>query len=130
MKKNLKKINLNIYGNAQYQLETPRSPILDGDTSDQLPALVNITTGLPSQEYGVNICPIDEAPTRILSASHAANTKIETEKIAAASAEGQVAVLRKLIKSSGVYALSSVALPLIALVLSPFLTPRLLAPVR
>ena len=66
MKKNLKKINLNIYGNAQYQLETPRSPILDGDTYDQLPALVNITTGLPSQEYGENICPIDEAPTRIL----------------------------------------------------------------
>ena len=128
MKKNLKKINLNIYGNAQYQLETPRSPILDGDTYDQLPALVNITTGLPSQEYGENICPIDEAPTRILSASHAnhaANTKIETEKIAAASAEGQVAVLRKLIKSSGVYALSSVALPLIALVLSPFLTHNL-----
>src|SRR2546430_11493969 len=46
-------------------------------------------------------------------------------KIAAASAEGQVAVLRKLIKSSGVYALSSVALPLIALVLSPFLTHNL-----
>jgi O-antigen/teichoic acid export membrane protein len=37
-------------------------------------------------------------------------------------AEGQLAVLHKLVKSSGIYALSSVAIPLVSLVLAPFLT--------
>jgi O-antigen/teichoic acid export membrane protein len=40
-------------------------------------------------------------------------------------AEDQVSVLRKLIRSSGIYALSSVASPLISLVLAPFLTHNL-----
>lgn len=43
----------------------------------------------------------------------------------AADEEGQFVLLRKLVKSSGVYALSSIAVPLIGLVLSPFLTHHL-----
>lgn len=43
----------------------------------------------------------------------------------AGSAEGQLALLRNLVKSSGIYALASVAPPLIALALAPFLTHNL-----
>lgn len=47
------------------------------------------------------------------------------DETATAAEESQPALLRKLVKSSGVYALSSVAVPLIGLVLSPFLTNHL-----
>src|SRR5215467_10695559 len=41
------------------------------------------------------------------------------------SAQGYILVMRDLVKSSGIYAISSVASPLIALVLAPFLTHAL-----
>src|SRR3989440_5175811 len=45
----------------------------------------------------------------------------------ATSAAGQSAVLLKLVKSSGIYALASAAAPLVSLVLAPFLTHHLSA---
>ncbi len=53
--------------------------------------------------------------------------EIEKKLRESSAVEGQIATIRKLIKSSGIYALSSVAVPLISLVLAPFLTHRLSA---
>src|SRR2546421_8189776 len=142
-KTNLKRINTNMLEDGQKQLSTPHPSILDDDAFDQLPRLpglnIDQTTTLNNlqenrselswQEHGVYGLSIIEAPKTILPASHVddgANTEIETEKIATVSAEGQVAVLRRLVKSSGFYAISSMALPLISLVLSPFLTHNLI----
>ena len=44
------------------------------------------------------------------------------------SATSPVSVLQKLVKTSGIYALSSIALPLVSLVLAPFLTHNLSTP--
>lgn len=121
MKDNSKKFTVNMDVGKQYQFKTPRAFFLDEDKFDQLPTQVNlpeITTELS----------VDEVPTNILPAIYPyqiAYAEIETEKVAVIGAEGQVLMLRKLIKSSGIYALSSVALPLVSLVLSPFLTHKL-----
>ena len=142
-KTNLKRINTKMPEDGQNQLSTPRPSILDGDAFDQLPRLpglnIDQTTTLNNlrensselswQEHGVYGLSMNEAPKTILSASHVdhvVNMEIETEKVATVSTEGQVAVLRRLVKSSGFYAISSMALPLISLVLSPFLTHNLL----
>jgi O-antigen/teichoic acid export membrane protein len=124
-KMSIRKIKLNIYEDKQYQFKAPTS-FLDSDI-----ALVDpqeFTTELSHLESGVNIWSMDKSPTWILptlNIDHTTLSEIETGKIASFKSEGQLSTLRKLIKSSGIYALSSVAVPLISLVLTPFLTHNL-----
>jgi O-antigen/teichoic acid export membrane protein len=49
----------------------------------------------------------------------------QKEKSAASSSDGEIVVLRRLVKHSGIYALSSMTGPLVSLVLAPFLTHHL-----
>ena len=53
------------------------------------------------------------------------NTTGEPRKAVAAGVESQIVVLRRLVKDSGVYALSTLILPLVTLTLAPFLTHHL-----
>ena len=61
----------------------------------------------------------------IVSAERATNLARSLQETPVAGPEVPVSVVGKLIKSSGIYALSSVALPLVSLVLAPFLTHNL-----
>jgi O-antigen/teichoic acid export membrane protein len=74
--------------------------------------------------------PIDETPTSIIPVIAAADPitdAVTAPQIAITThANEYVAPLRKLIKSSGIYAVASMAPPLVALVLAPFLTRSLL----
>src|SRR6266849_3157974 len=92
-----------------------------------LPDLSN-DQALPDEAEGWNLWAIDEIPTvalPITKAEHAENTAPSSRQAPATGTESLVAPLRDLIKSSGLYAISSVTLPLISLVLAPFLTHAL-----
>jgi len=81
----------------------------------------------PEPGIGGNWAIVD-TPTLILpviAVGHTANATTEPQETLASGAGGQMAVLQKLVKSSGIYALSSVAVPLVSLVLAPFLTHHL-----
>ena len=65
-----------------------------------------------------------DIPTMILPATPR-DKQTQAQSAQASEGNGYVANLAKLLKSSGVYALSSLASPLIALVLAPFLTRNL-----
>ncbi|HEU5230161.1 MAG TPA: lipopolysaccharide biosynthesis protein [Ktedonobacteraceae bacterium] len=69
---------------------------------------------------GMDSVPIDQQPTLILPV-------IAKAELAAQGAEkgGYVSLARNLIQSSGIYALASLASPLVSLVLAPFLTRNL-----
>ncbi|HEU5382734.1 MAG TPA: lipopolysaccharide biosynthesis protein [Ktedonobacteraceae bacterium] len=89
--------------------------------------------------YSIHISQIDlidvpDIPTIILPAIALENSLDRSQSLKQATAveesdavgsESQIAVLRKLVTSSGIYALSSVVSPLIGLVLAPFLTHHL-----
>jgi O-antigen/teichoic acid export membrane protein len=68
--------------------------------------------------------PIDEQPTWLIPATPKAS---KAPKLAARDADSQnyISLIRNLVKSSGIYALASVASPLVSLVLAPFLTHSL-----
>ncbi len=68
--------------------------------------------------------PADEQPMRIIPAARASK---KASKLAAHDQEAQDygSLIRKLVKSSGIYALSSLTSPLVSLVLAPFLTYHL-----
>lgn len=75
-----------------------------------------------------NLAEFAELPTLILPAlavKPSADSAEEVEKAEDAGGESQMVLLRKLATSSGVYALSSIAVPLVSLVLAPFLTHAL-----
>lgn len=68
---------------------------------------------------------IDKMATWILPAismPHITDTITGSHKVIAPGGEGHVALLRNLIKSSGIYAIAAMAPPLVSLVLTPFLT--------
>src|SRR5450755_124898 len=73
---------------------------------------------------------IDEIPTGIIPVITASdpmtNVVTASQSAITSNAKEYIAPLRKLIKSSGIYAIASVAPPLVALVLAPFLTRSLL----
>lgn len=77
----------------------------------------------PLASYTMNGLAIDQQPTMIIPAIH----QVDGASITAAksSSENYVELIRKLVKSSGVYAIASFVSPLIALVLAPFLTHNL-----
>src|SRR5690349_2266371 len=67
---------------------------------------------------------VDEQPTWLIPAVPSAT---KASKLGARGADTQdyVSLIRNLVKSSGIYALASVASPLVSLVLAPFLTHSL-----
>jgi len=70
---------------------------------------------------------IADQPTFILPVirTETAKETKDAQDTTAGHVEGEIAALRNLIKSSGIYALSSVAPPLVSLVVAPFLTHNL-----
>ena len=74
----------------------------------------------------VNGLPIDEAITIRIPAIPSPNwRRTANPEMRNLDAEGYISHIRKLIKSLGIYSLSSVASPLAALILAPFLTRNL-----
>jgi len=68
--------------------------------------------------------PLEQIKKQVTSPNQALRVSF-SKQAPSASTEGSVQVLLKLVKSSGIYALSSVAGPLISLILAPFLTHQL-----
>jgi len=94
---------------------------------DQLPTLVNLSAvhlEAPAPYFIVEAITIDHQATWIIPAARKA---AGAPKSASRSegAESYCSVFRNLIKNSGIYALSSLASPLISLVLAPLLTRNL-----
>jgi len=111
------------------QLPTRPLPRLSIDYLPTLPNLQAIGYELSTPGGGArNEQPTDELPTRILPAVRAiASIPIGGQEPASGGMEDYTALLRGLIKSSGIYALAAMASPLGSLVLAPFLT-RYLTP--
>src|SRR5258708_773510 len=75
-----------------------------------------------------NLWAIDELPTAVLPATrteHIEGAAAPSRQAPVAGAEDLVAPLRDLMKSSGSYAIASMAPPLVSLILAPFLTHHL-----
>ncbi len=75
-----------------------------------------------------NAIPKTDVPTMIIPTMQEDSIAVPHEKLQDADDQGveeQVALLGKLAKNSGIYALSSIAVPLVSLVLAPFLTHHL-----
>lgn len=86
----------------------------------------NESLWLPSDREDIRV--ITDIPTLVLPVVHVeriAEPREKPRKADASGAEEQVALLRKLATNSGIYALSSIAVPLVSLVLAPFLTHHL-----
>lgn len=93
---------------------------------DRWPTLVNLTAvndSLP-RSYMHDSLPIYEQPTWILPAFQETR---KTSKLRSrdSGAEGYISQIGVLVKNSGIYAFSSLAAPLITLLLAPFLTRSL-----
>src|SRR5712691_9562111 len=105
---------------------------LPGFSIDQMPTQVNLRatrswSSLDEQET-LDGWAIDEMLTWILPAvnpKHVKNEATKAQKVIVADTVNHVVLLRNLIKSSGIYALASVAPPLVTLGLAPFLTRHL-----
>lgn len=136
----LEKITNRLEGEQDQRYDL-RPSVLKGDQSVQLPRLFSLrldqlTTRLDLRAISnKSLFPgpdlegaraFSDMPTSILPNIHAGHTtNTETQKGTTAGNESQGSVLRKLVKSSGLYALSSVTVPLVSLVLAPFLTHHL-----
>jgi len=99
------------------RLTMPTKSIDQWSTWIELPAIY------PPPFYTVDSLAIDQQTTVTIPAIRKANGSSITE--VKSSSENHVELIRKLAKSSGVYAIASFVSPLIALVLAPFLTHNL-----
>jgi O-antigen/teichoic acid export membrane protein len=99
------------------RLTMPTKSIDQWSTWIELPAIY------PPSLYTVDSLAIDQQTTVTIPAIRKANGSSITE--VKSSSENHVELIRKLAKSSGVYAIASFVSPLIALVLAPFLTHNL-----
>src|ERR1700730_7261104 len=111
------------------QLPTLPLPVF---SLDQLPTQLDLTVinknaywyayetqdGLPISEMLTWVLPV-------VSAKQINGTGTQLRKAGVAAVDGHILLLRNLVKSSGVYALSAIAGPLISLALAPFLTHSL-----
>lgn len=95
-----------------FNLSLPVKPIDQWPTQVSLPALPNMPPLVQFEESGL---PLDEQPT----------LRIVVPESKARGREGYIVLMRTLAKSSGIYALSSLASPLVSLVLAPLLTHSL-----
>lgn len=76
----------------------------------------------PEIQFGYAVHDMDTWILPIIGVEFSKGTAASTLRDRGNSVEGHIALLRSFIKSSGIYAVASVALPLINLVLAPFLT--------
>src|SRR5437868_6985979 len=100
---------------------------LPAKSIDKWPTQVNLKAGgvaLPGSYFMMDGLSIDQQPTLIVPTVWNSRelTKLGTQ---ASEAEGYALLIRKLVKSSGIYAVASFVSPLIAFILSPFLTHNL-----
>jgi O-antigen/teichoic acid export membrane protein len=92
---------------------------------DQLPTQIGlraIPRPVPSPHPLADGISIYDQPTWILPVIPGS---VSAPTVQVAQNEGYVAIIRNLVKNSGIYALSSLASPLVSLVLAPFLTHNL-----
>lgn len=136
---------MDIDKDQQDQGDEIRLPVLEQHQSAQVPRLRLPSLGIDRLSIRSNLRAtsnelLRSAPeiegsrittdmsTMILPVIHierVADTHKKPQEAEAAGAEEQVVLLRKLATSSGIYALSSIAVPLVSLVLAPFLTHHL-----
>ncbi|SRR5579875_485251 len=100
-------------------------PVDKYPTEVQLPVIFNSSQSIYSDAIGGS--PIEEQVTWIMPAlpGGAVSTPGLGSEVGSADAENYVLYIHHLIKSSGIYILSSLASPLVSLVLAPFLTRHL-----
>ncbi len=101
-------------------------PVDKYPTEVQLPVLFNSSQSIYSDIIGE--LPIDEQTTWIIPALPGFSARLAIEsggRVNSPEAENYKSYLRYLIKNSGIYVLSSLASPLVSLVLAPFLTRHL-----
>ncbi len=99
---------------------------LPAKTVDQWPTLVSLNDGhhaIPLN-FVIDAVAIHEQTTWVMPVIGKESRTVQL-KTNETSNEGYVALIGNLVKTSGVYALASIASPLIALILGPFLTHRL-----
>src|SRR5713101_8475166 len=105
--------------------DTPGPEVLHADIEDRV-TQDEIQAAYEPQSYSIMLdgLPVDEQPTWLIPAIPGAS---KAPKLEARGADSQnyVSLIRNLVKSSGIYALASVASPLVSLVLAPFLTHSL-----
>jgi O-antigen/teichoic acid export membrane protein len=112
-------------------MENGQAPEIDDISTDELlvvdvdhlPTQVNLKTVHESLSHSIMLdgLPIDEQQTWILPV---ARDSRKTTNIISPDLEmqGYVSLIRNLVKSSGIYAIASLAAPLVSLILAPFLT--------
>ncbi len=98
-------------------------PVDKYPTEVQLPVIFNSSQSIYSDAVGG--LPIEEQVTWIMPALSGGVVSTSGSGSEVRSSESYVLYLRHLIKSSGIYILSSLASPLVSLVLAPFLTRHL-----
>src|SRR5579883_2506352 len=101
-------------------------PVDKYPTEVQLPVIFNSSQSIYSDVIGG--LPIEEQATWIMPALSGFSARVAVEsggRVNSSEAENYRSYLRHLIKSSGIYVLSSLASPLVSLVLAPFLTRHL-----
>jgi len=113
-------------GNAHEEMDDTFAHELPAIHIDHLPTRADIKAmHKPSPTLlMVNGLPFDEEPTWIIPVIRAPKSAPKLEA-GDSGTEVYVSLLRNLMKSSGIYALSTLASPLISLVLAPFLTHTL-----
>ena len=106
-----------------FQLKDLLHLTLPTKSIDEWPTFLELPAIGPFASYNMNGLAIDQQPTILTPAIHLADGPSITEE--KSSSDNYVELIRKLAKSSGVYAIASFVSPLIALVLAPFLTRNL-----
>ncbi len=123
---------MNIFEDDQNYESIANVHTIEDECFDQIPTQVDLGAvrdrtlwnGLEAQEN----LPISEMLTWVLpvvNVEHAAATAAQPHIASVANVDSSMLLLRNLIKSSGVYALSAIAAPLVSLVIAPFLTHSL-----
>jgi O-antigen/teichoic acid export membrane protein len=112
--------------------DVPGDPTLENNGAVyESPPDITVFDGLPIEQHVTWIIPVVRDVKRASGLEPQGNrfahtnTTAEPRKAVAAGVESQIVVLRRLVKDSGIYALSALILPLITLILAPFLTHHL-----
>jgi O-antigen/teichoic acid export membrane protein len=98
--------------------------VLQNVNIDELPTSVNLKAADISSSSCTDDLPVEQRPTWILPAIQAP-TKAAEPEAQDQEVQGYDALIQKLVKSSGIYALASLISPLVSLLLAPFLTHHL-----
>jgi O-antigen/teichoic acid export membrane protein len=92
---------------------------------DDLPAQIDLKTVRKSSPsyFGIDGVPLDEQETWAIPATRGSSK--ELKPASRRLEEDYISLILNLLKSSGIYALASIASPLVSLILAPFLTHHL-----